>query len=121
MARKYKRKRPRQWRDKDKRMVLAVRMRGEGQSLREIAKALGVSSPQTIANDLKRWDARQVAAPSNVVLLSKKSSKSTVQSDPAGGEIGQPDWTAKTTGEALGLTAREEAMTRAIASLTNRR
>ncbi len=93
MVRHYKRKRPRQWRDKDKRMALAVRMHAEGKSLREIAGELGVSSPQTIANDLKRWNAQQAAMPSNVVPLSKKVSKPAVQSDPPRGEIGHPDWT----------------------------
>lgn len=123
--RNYKRKGPRQWRDKDKRMALAVRMHAEGKSLREIAKELGVGSPQTIANDLKRWDAQRAAAPSNVVSLSKKLSKPAVQSSPAGGEIGQPNWTPdetpKTTGQVVGLTVKEEAMARAVAMLTDRR
>lgn len=40
---------------RDKRMEAAVRLSADGKSLREIAAALGAKSPQTIANDLKRW------------------------------------------------------------------
>ena len=118
--RNYKRKRPRQWRDKDKRMALAARMHSEGKSLREIAKELAVS-PQTVMRDLQRHDEKrreQADAFQNVFQL-------PVPSRPQRGNLehlnGTPDGTPKTSGEALGLTVKEEAMTRAIASLTNRR
>jgi Uncharacterized conserved protein (DUF2285) len=39
------------------RMIRAVDMRAQGMSLREIARAVGVKSPNTIARDLARWDA----------------------------------------------------------------
>jgi hypothetical protein len=136
-VRTYKRKRPRQWRDKDKRMVAAVRLRTQGLSLRQIAKELAVSEG-TVRNDLARWEFER---PANVVPLVRKT---TAQSCPGGGEIthpdyapvaslndrrkdhldqpdGTPDAPTRTTGEALGLTAKEEMMARAIASLTDRR
>lgn len=69
--RKYKRKRPAQWRDKDKRMLAAVRLRADGKSLREIAKELAVSY-QTVANDLARWERERP----NVILLSNPAVKS---------------------------------------------
>jgi lambda repressor-like predicted transcriptional regulator len=111
--RHYKRKRPRQWRDKDKRMRAAARMRGEGMSLRQIGRELAVSEG-TIRNDLARWERQH---PANVVPLVRKT---TAQSRPAGGEITHPDYAARATGEVMGLTAKEEAMARAIASMTNR-
>jgi predicted transcriptional regulator len=118
--RTYKRKRPRQWADKDKRMNLAVRLRAEGKSLRQIARELAVTEG-TVRNDLKRWEAQQSAVPANVVPLRKSSA----QNSPSGGDITHPDYAAdyapRTTGEALGLTAKEEAMARAVALLTNRR
>ncbi len=117
-VRNYKRKRPRQWRDKDKRMRAAVRMRGEGMSLRQSAKELAVSY-QTVSNDLARWDAQQASAPANVVSLSRKVSRSGVKSDPPGGRDLTPEIDTRTTGEVLGLTAKEEAMARAIASMAN--
>jgi hypothetical protein len=52
--RTYERKGPRPWRNKDKRMIAAVRLRVEGKSLREIAKELTVSH-ETVRRDLARW------------------------------------------------------------------
>lgn len=115
--RKYKRKGPRQWRDKDKRMTLAVRMRAEGKSLREIGDALAVSY-MTVARDLERWD-RQHSTVENVVSLSQKLSQRAVTTDPQAGQGVTPECDTRTTGEALGLTVKEEAMTRAIASLVS--
>lgn len=119
--RTYKRKGPRQWSDKDKRMNLAVRMRAEGKSLREIAVELAVSH-QTVSNDLARWDERQAkAVPSNVIALSTKTSNSTVKNDPQAGRDLTPGFDAPTTtGEALGLTPGEERIARAVAFLTER-
>lgn len=54
MVRAYVRKGPRPWKDKDKRMAAAVRLRAEGKSLREIGKELAVSE-FTVRCDLKRW------------------------------------------------------------------
>ena len=81
--RNYKRKRPSQWRDKDKRMTLAVQMRAQGMSLREIAKELAVSY-QTVANDLGRWRRERP----NVVQLSK----TPVKSYPATGQDLTPEF-----------------------------
>jgi hypothetical protein len=81
--RNYKRKRSHQWRDKNKRMTAAVRLRAQGKSLRDIGKELAVSEG-TVRNDLKRWRAEHP----NVVPLRK----SGAQSYPAGGEITQPDY-----------------------------
>jgi hypothetical protein len=125
VVRNYKRKRATPWRDKDKRMTLAVRMRAEGKSLRETAAELAVGK-DTISRDLARWDAQQAsAAPSNVISLSQKRSQSAVANGPAGGNLRHPDATENatpmTTGEALGLTVQQEAMARAIASMTDRR
>lgn len=58
MTRTYKRKGPRPWRDKDKRMAAAVRKRAEGKSLREIGKELAVSEI-TVRRDLARWEAER--------------------------------------------------------------
>lgn len=87
VVRQYKRKRPRPWRDKDKRMAAAVRLRAAGKSLREIGAALSISEG-TVRNDLKRWD--QIQAQQNVVPLRKTGA----QSRPAGGEITHPDYAA---------------------------
>lgn len=113
--RNYKRKRPRGW-NKDRRMILAVRLRGEGMSLRQAARELGVSEG-TIRNDLKRWQ----QANSNVVPLVRKSD---AQSCPRGGEITHPDYAPRTTAEALGLppgskTVRQEWAERAAELLTD--
>lgn len=114
--RTYKRKGPRQWSDKDKRMNLAARMRAEGKSLREIGEALAVSAP-TVMRDLRRYDelaAEKSAAFQNVFQL-------PVTSRPAGGDSKQPVETpGVTTGEALGLTPGEERIARAVAFLTER-
>ena len=91
--RNYKRKGPRPWRDKDKRMTAAVRLRDESKSLREIAKELAVSH-QTVANDLARWDREHA----NVIPLSKP----TVKTDPVRGEIRHPDLTALPAVASLG-------------------
>lgn len=81
--RNYKRKHASQWRDKDKRMTLAVQMRGQGMSLREIAKELAVDE-KTVRNDLARWEQSRP----NVVLLVRKTD---AENCPAGGEIPRPD------------------------------
>lgn len=78
MVRAYKRKRPRQWRDKDKRMAAAVRLRAEGKNNCQIAEELAVSEG-TVRNDLKRW---QALNPANVLPLARKSDS---KSRPAGG------------------------------------
>lgn len=83
MVRHYKRKGARPWRDKDKRMALAVRMRAEGASLREIGKELAVTHPTVLA-DLRKWDALH---PNVVSLPVNRDGKS----HPAGGETYQPD------------------------------
>jgi hypothetical protein len=83
--REYKRKGPRPWRDKDKRMAAAVRLRAEGKSLREIAKELAVGVA-TIHRDLARWDAQQ-----NVVSLFQ----SGVPSRPQRGNLEQSNGTAE--------------------------
>lgn len=116
MVRQYKRKRPRQWRDKDKRMALAVRMRAEGKSTHQTAAALAVSH-QTVMRDLARWDERQQVV-QNVVQFPGPFRPTRGNLDhPLGPDAGP----LKTTGEALGLTVKEEAMARAVASLTDRR
>lgn len=116
--RTYTRKRAKPWADKDKRMNLAVRLRAEGRSLREIAAELRVSH-QTVANDLARWDERQQAVPSNVVALSRKASRTAVKNDPAAGQDLTPGLdTPPTTGDVLGLTVSEERIARAVACLT---
>ena len=81
--RNYKRKRPHQWRDKNKRMAAAVRLRAQGKSLREIAKELAVTHPTVLA-DLRKWDELNA----NVVSLPVNHGG---KSDPAGGEIYQSD------------------------------
>ena len=83
MVRQYKRKRPRQWRAKDKRMAAAVRLRAGGKSLREIAKELSVTHPTVLA-DLRKWDGLH---PNVVSLPVNRGGKSC----PAGGEIYQAD------------------------------
>ena len=83
MVRHYKRKRPGQWRDKNKRMAAAVRMRNEGLSLREIAKKLAVTHPTVLA-DLRKWDELH---PNVVSLPVNRPGKS----GPAGGEIYRSD------------------------------
>ncbi len=97
-------------------MALAARLRAEGKSLREIGAELNIS-PATAMRDLRRWDESRAELPANVFQLH-------VSSDPAGGEMKHPDETARetlrTTGEALGLSVREEKMARAIALLTER-
>ena len=80
--RNYKRKHASQWRDKDKRMTLAVQMRAQGMSLREIAKELAVSEI-TVRRDLARWEAERP----NVVPLRQSAATSC----PAGGEMSQQD------------------------------
>ena len=89
--RNYKRQGPRPWRDKDKRMAAAVRLRAQGKSLREIGAALRVSY-ETIRGDLARWDAKQASTPSNIVQLSRKVSNPAVKSDPATGRDLTPEF-----------------------------
>lgn len=116
--RNYKRKRPQQWADKDRRMTLAARLRGEGRSLREIGAELRIS-PATAMRDLRRWDEAQAAAPAaapaNVFHL-------PVSTRPARGELKHPaetrGETPRTTGEVLGLSVREEQIARAVAYFT---
>jgi hypothetical protein len=103
-VRTYKRKGPRPWRDKDKRMTAAVRLRAQGLSLRQIGKELAVSEG-TVRNDLARWEREH---PANVVPLVRKTD---AQSRPAGGEIAHPDYAPRTTPEAAP----------AVASLSDRR
>jgi hypothetical protein len=83
MVRHYKRKGPRPWRDKDKRMSAAVGLRAEGKSLRAIAKELAVTHPTVLA-DLRKWDERH---PNVVSLPVNRAGKSC----PARGEIYQSD------------------------------
>ena len=78
--RNYRRKHVPQWRDKDKRMTLAVQMRGGGMSLREIAKELAVGH-QTVIRDLRRWEESGGAG---VVHFPGPSR-------PAGGNLDHPD------------------------------
>jgi len=96
-------------------MALAVRMRGEGMSTHQIGAELAVSH-QTVMRDLARWDERQSPVVHNVVQFPGPSR-------PRGGNLDRPDGPdsgpARTTGEVMGLTVREEAMARAIASMTN--
>jgi IS30 family transposase len=80
--RNYKRKRLRV--DPDKRMAAAARLRAEGLSLRQIAERLCVKSPQTIANDLTRWERSRA----NVTPL---LSKTSVQNLPPGGKKWTPE------------------------------
>jgi IS30 family transposase len=90
MVRQYKRKRPRQWRDKGKRMDAAARLRAQGMSLRQIGEALAVSPP-TVMRDLRRFDelaAEKAETFQNVFQL-------PVTSRPAGGDLKQPDETAE--------------------------
>lgn len=95
--RKYKRKRPSGWADKDQRMILAARLRDEGKSLRQAARVLGVTY-ETVRRDLARWDA---AAHGNVIELSQRR----VTTRPARGRDVTPGCdTPRTTGEAMGLT-----------------
>lgn len=98
MPRTYQRKRPRQWRDKDKRMTAAMRLRDQGMSLRQIGKALAVSEG-TVRNDLARWEREH---PANVVPLVRKT---TAQSSPAGGEITHPDYAPE---EPISMIARRK-------------
>lgn len=81
--RKYKRKRPRQWRNKDKRMAAAVRLRAEGKSNRQIGKELAVDE-RTVRRDLERWQQEH----SNVVPLVRQSDAASC---PAGGNLPHPD------------------------------
>jgi len=85
-VRKYKRKHAR---NPDRRMAAAVRLRAQGLSLRQIAAELGVKSPQTVANDLARWERERP----NVAPL---VSKTPVQSSPRRGEKGTEELDAPT-------------------------
>jgi hypothetical protein len=87
VVRAYKRKRPRQWRDKDKRMAAAVRLRTAGKSTREIGEALAVSH-QTVMRDLARWDVQQPEAVQNVVHFPGPSR-------PVRGNLDRPDGPAE--------------------------
>jgi transposase len=94
----------------------AARLRAEGKSLREIGAELRIS-PATAMRDLRRWDESRAALPANVFQL-------RVSSHPLEAEMKQADETgdetARTTGEVLGLTVREERIARAVAYLTGR-
>lgn len=81
MVRKYVRKGPPPWRDKDKRMAAAVRLRAQDKSLREIAKELAVSPP-TVMRDLRKWDELHP----NVFQM-------PVTKRPTGGDLKRPDET----------------------------
>jgi len=80
VVRQYKRKPGRV--NPDRRMARAVELRAQGLSLRQIAERLSVKSPQTILNDLNRWDREHA----NVTSL---VSKTPVQRPPHGGD----EWT----------------------------
>jgi hypothetical protein len=115
-VRTYKRKRPPQWRDKDKRMVLAARLRGEGMSLRGTAAELGVSY-ETVRRDLARWD----TASGTVIDLSRRR---VTSHPPAGRDVTPGRDRPRTTAEALGLparprTVREERLDRAAELLSD--
>ena len=84
--RKYKRKRPRRWRDTNKRMVAAVRCRTRGLSLRQTAGRLAVSY-ETIRRDLARWDRDHA----NVVELVPESVTNACHISPPGGQIATPE------------------------------
>lgn len=98
-------------------MALTARLRAEGKSLREIGAELSIS-PATAMRDLRRFDESRAALPANVFQLH-------VSADPAGGEMKHQDETVretpKTTGEALGLSVREEKIARAVAFLAGKR
>jgi len=81
-VRTYKRKRPRQWRDKNKRMAAAVQMRDGGLSLREIGRKLAVDE-RTVRRDLDRWEG--ISATNVVPLVRHK----TAATRPPGGNLPQ--------------------------------
>jgi hypothetical protein len=60
--------------DPDRRMAVAVRLRAEGLSLRQVSARLYVSH-QTVANDLARWEHVRSAMPLKIVRLSKPAVK----------------------------------------------
>jgi hypothetical protein len=91
--RDYKRKRPRQWRDKDKRMCAAVRLRAEGMSLRQIGRELAVSEI-TVRRDLARWAAERP----NVIPLRHPAATS----HPTGGNMSHSDVAPKALVSVIG-------------------
>lgn len=84
--RNYKRKRPRRWRDTDKRMVAAARLRGKGLSLRETAERLAVSH-ETVRRDLAKWDREHA----NVTALPRQPVTSDCLISPPGGQLVTPE------------------------------
>jgi Helix-turn-helix domain of resolvase len=113
-VRKYKRKRPSGWPDKNRRMVLAVRLRAEGKSLRQIARELAVGVA-TVHRDLARWDEL-----SNVVSLFQPG----VPARPQRGNLERLSGTPRTTAEAMGIpqgpmTVRQEWEFRAVEVLND--
>lgn len=88
MPRTYALKKRRQWRDKNKRMTDAVRLRGEGLSLRAIAAELVVDEA-TVRRDLARWERERP----NVTPLRH----SAAAFSPGGGESPHPDAAATGT------------------------
>jgi DNA invertase Pin-like site-specific DNA recombinase len=84
-VRTYKRKRVGVWRNKDKRMAAAVRLRAEGLSLRQIADQLAIGLG-TVHRDLARWEREH----SNVTLLPFQN---PVPTSPVRGALEQPGGT----------------------------
>jgi len=71
--------------DRDRRMAVAVRLRAEGLSLRQVAARLYVNH-QTVANDLARWQRDRSSMPLKLVRLSKPA----VEKTPPGGTDSTP-------------------------------
>ena len=98
MVRKYVRKRPSPWRNLDRRMLAAARLRDRGLSLRQAAGELAVSY-ETIRRDLARWDREHA----NVVPLTVTPSRH--KSPPAG-----PDVTPECdSAEVISITGRQSS------------
>src|SRR6266704_3506928 len=71
--------------NRDRRMAVAIRLRAEGLSLRQIGARLYVNH-QTVANDLARWEQERSSMPLKIVRLSKPA----VENVPPRGEDSTP-------------------------------
>jgi hypothetical protein len=89
---------------RDRRMQAAVRLRAEGKTLREIAAELRAKSPQTIANDLGRWEELHP----NVTPF-QKLSKSVVENTPP---VGRNETTEMDTGETVVVSLDRQRLSR---------